>query len=461
MRTCRNETATPPRRTEPLTPHGPASWVGSERRDDLLAELLVWRRIALTSLFTAVIWWLLVAFCVADSAVFELRPGFDKLRGTADTADAPSLFRDHRRMQGTVILWQPVRNPGLPEFLTSSVLDDADSDALNGQFSPLPDDDFSETSGQADTIGQGEFSPAQLEDASSLPASVPPVPNGIPAWEAELAEPPSAVNRIFGAAHSQPCPDYGWHVLPPGLLYRSYLAGEKEPRINWTSLYDTKSERQVWETALGGRAGLLRYGTGGLQNPQGFQWDLEGAVFARVLPDEPSSMLEAADFRVGTIGTWREGRLAWKAGYYHISSHLGDEFLLQNPTFPRINYVRDSLIAGVMYDLTEATQIYGEIGNAIGAQGGAKPLELQFGAQYTPIARVPLKGAPYAAINGHLRQDFDFGGAVNIQTGWGWQGVESKYRFRAGLQYYNGPSMQYSLFDRRENLIGGGLWFDF
>lgn len=175
-------------------------------------------------------------------------------------------------------------------------------------------------------------------------------------------------------------------------MYRSYLAGEKEPRIQWTSLYDTRSRRKISETALGGRAGLLRYGTYGSVNPQGFQWDVEGAAFARVLPDEPSTMLEAADFRVGTIATWRHQRMAVKAGYYHISSHLGDEFLLANLLYPRINYVRDSLIAGVTYDLTQAWQVYGEIGNALGYEGGALPLELQFGTQYTPIPQNSLHG---------------------------------------------------------------------
>lgn len=29
------------------------------------------------------------------------------------------------------------------------------------------------------------------------------------------------------------------------------------------------------------------------------------------------------------------------------------------------------------------------------------------------------------------------------------------------MQYYHGPSIQYSLLRQRENLIGGGLWFDF
>ena len=252
-----------------------------------------------------------------------------------------------------------------------------------------------------------------------------------------------------------------WQVLPDGLLYRSYLAGPKESRLQFLTLYDTQSRMQLWEATLGGRAGLLRCGTPGAQNPEGFQIDLEGAVFARVYPEEPSSQLVGSDYRVGLLGTWRQERLSAKAGYYHISSHVGDEFLLANPLFQRVNYVRDSLVAGMAWDLTQESQIYAEIAHALARQGGAKPLEFQLGAQYAPAATRPQRGAPFAAVNGHVREDFGWITGVNLVAGWGWEGPTSRRRLRVGGQYYNGPSLQYSFLNQRENLIGGGIWFDF
>jgi len=247
-------------------------------------------------------------------------------------------------------------------------------------------------------------------------------------------------------------------VLPKGLLYRTYLAGEKEPRLQFLHLYDLNNKQTVWEAVLGGRAGLLRYDTG---PAEAFQLDLEGAVFARVLPSEPSAELAGSDYRVGVFGTWKFGQTAYKAGYYHISSHVGDEYLLANPTFNRINYVRDSLLVGISQDLSESTRIYGEIGYSAGYQGGAQPWELQGGAEYTPVAQSSFVGAPFVAVNGHLREEFNFGGGVNIASGWGWQGRETGNRLRIGLNYYYGPSLQWIFFDRRESLVGGGIWFDF
>jgi len=250
----------------------------------------------------------------------------------------------------------------------------------------------------------------------------------------------------------------GWQIFPEGLLFKSYLAGEKEPRFasQWLS---EKDRGLIWETAMGGRWGVVRNGTYGT-NAEGFQFDIEGAGLARVDPEEESD-LEAADFRLGFVATWRDGPYRVKTGYYHISSHVGDEYLIKNPTYVRHNYVRDAVLIALMYDVTPDLAVYGELAWALNANGGADPGELQFGIEYSPKREVWLKGAPFAAINGHLREEYGFGGSVNIIAGWQWIGVESNHSFRAGFQHYNGPSIQYSFIDRHEALTGFGIWFDF
>lgn len=251
----------------------------------------------------------------------------------------------------------------------------------------------------------------------------------------------------------------GWQVLPQGIMFQSYLAGEKEPRMAAQWMWD-RNRGLVFETALGGRWGLVRNGTYGGIDPEGFQFDIEGAAFARVDPEEQSD-LEAADFRAGFVGTWHEGPWRFKTGYYHISSHIGDEYLLRNNGFQRINYVRDSLLAAAMYNVNPDLQVYAEVAVALNHNGGAEPFELQFGAQYSPVIRTGIRGAPFAAINGHLRQEFNFGGSVNVQAGWQWRSREGTQMFRMGFQHYNGPSIQWELFDVYESMTGMGIWFDF
>jgi hypothetical protein len=246
--------------------------------------------------------------------------------------------------------------------------------------------------------------------------------------------------------------------MPEGLLYHSYLAGEKEPRIS--SAWLTETDRGlVWDATLGGRVGLWRYGTPGVDHPQGFQWDLEGAAMVRLDP-EVNTDVEAVDFRFGMLATFRDGPWAMKAGYYHISSHLGDEFLLRNVGFPRRNYVRDSTIVGLSYDVTDAWRLYGEAGYAVSHEGGALPVEFQYGTEYSSNS-LSSWGGPYAAINGHTREDEGWITGVNVVSGWQWRGADTRHRFRVGMQYYTGPALQYSFVGQTETLLGAGLWFDY
>jgi len=250
-----------------------------------------------------------------------------------------------------------------------------------------------------------------------------------------------------------------WQLAPVGLLYKSYLAGAKESRISTVWLQDTK-RGLLWENALGGRVGVVRYGTEDVLHPEGWQFDLEGAALPRVIPQDPSSPLEAVDFRVGLLSTWRTGDTAIKAGYYHLSSHAGDEFLIANPAFVRINYVRDSAIIGVTQYLYDDFSVYGEVGYAFNAEDGAEPLELQYGVQYSPMT-TGWPGAPFAAINGHTREDYDWATSITVQSGWQWRSAKTNHTFRVGMQYYKGPSLQWELGNVKENMLGGGIWYDF
>jgi hypothetical protein len=249
--------------------------------------------------------------------------------------------------------------------------------------------------------------------------------------------------------------------LPEGLLYRPYLAGEKESRLSHAYLRDP-DRGWVSESTLGGKLGLLRYGTTDGLRPQGWQFDVEGAGLVRLDAEEESDV-EAVDFRGGGYLSYRDGPLACKLGYYHLSSHVGDEFLLKNPGFQRINYVRDALVLGISWDLSEDWRTYAEVGYSPAPSGGAEPLEFQFGLEYSPSA-VPQCGCrwqPFFAVNVHLREEFDMGGGLNVETGWQRRGDASQRLLRLGVQYYNGPSLQYSFFRQHEEFLGAGVWVDF
>lgn len=346
---------------------------------------------------------------------------------------------------------------------SDSSMDDEEFDLSN--FTRPPLDSVDEVGAMTPLLSQAREYDEELADPAD---AFDPAPMTEPVFDDSplVSDLPRSRNTVVDAIFAdfpsrRDLDAMSYEFMPRSLIYGTYLAGEKEPRLQFLPSHDFRSGRTVWDTVLGGRLGLLRYGTTGRGPIKSFQLDLEGAVFARVLPEQASSMLEGSDYRGGMYGTWKFGRTGFKAGYYHVSSHVGDEYLLANPLFVRRNYVRDSLLFATSYDVGMSSRVYLELGYALGVQGGAKPLEVQIGGEYTPIAESTLRGAPFLAINNHARQEFDFQSGLSITGGWGWQGPETRHRLRLGLNYYNGPSVQYIFFDRRESLLGGGLWVDF
>jgi hypothetical protein len=277
------------------------------------------------------------------------------------------------------------------------------------------------------------------------------------------ANPRSPVEEMPPSGEYVPAPDYSrdvwdWQLLPDGLIYRSYLAGFKEPRMHSLWAHDDDLG-WVWDIALGGRVGLLRYGNHDNALPDGWQIDLEGAAFPRLDPEDERDLV-AVDFRAGVPITFGNGPHRTKLAYYHLSSHLGDEFLLKNPTVTRYNYSRDAMVLGQSYYFTPDWRVYGEAGWAFYSDVSGE-WEFQFGVDYSPLVDAGLRGSPFAALNAHLREEVDFGGNLVAQLGWQWRQAASGHLFRLGLEYFNGKSDQFEFFDQHENKVGLALWYDY
>ncbi|MBU6277058.1 MAG: DUF1207 domain-containing protein [Planctomycetes bacterium] len=258
-----------------------------------------------------------------------------------------------------------------------------------------------------------------------------------------------------------------WQLMPNNLIYTSYLAGPKEPRIG-SSVYDDTEpalvgggrEGWLWDTTLGGRASILRYGSDTVVHPQGFEVQIEGAAFVRLDPQDERD-LRSADYRFGVPVVYGVGRWQTKFAYYHNSAHLGDEFMLKHPTYPRINYVRDCLVWGNSWYPLDWLRLYGEVGWAFYNAGGSEPWELQGGCELIQARPTGGRGAPFLAVNGMSRQELDWGGNVCVQAGWAWRGRRSEKLYRVGFEYLYGSDPQYEFVYNNQNRCGFGMWYDF
>jgi len=251
---------------------------------------------------------------------------------------------------------------------------------------------------------------------------------------------------------------WGWQILPQGLLYPAYLAGGRESRFasHWMYEMDTG---WLWDGTLGAHVGLLRHGTHDPLRAEGWQLDVEGAAFPRLTLNFPNELV-SVDFRVGVPLTHRRGPLETKFGYYHLSSHLGDEHMVYYHTLDRINYARDVIIAAIALRPNENLRLYAEAGWAFLCDGGSEPWEFQFGIDYSPARPTGVIPAPFFAVNTRIREEVDFGGNFTVQTGMQWRS-DSGRLFRAGLHYFNGKTDQYQFFTEHEQQIGFGMWYDY
>ena len=252
---------------------------------------------------------------------------------------------------------------------------------------------------------------------------------------------------------------WGEQLLPDGLIYRSYMAGPRESKFQLNWLHESGNGEELWDVILGGRRGLWRYGSFDTLRPEGWQLDLEGAALVRLNIDNERDV-DASDFRFGVPLTYGCGKWQYKIAYYHLSSHLGDEFIVRNPTATRINYVRDAILLGASYNPTPAWRLYGEMGYAFFTAGGAEPWEFQFGVEYAQPGVTGRAGTPFFATNGHLREEISFGGDYTAQAGWLWRGASGS-QFRTGLNFQTGKSNNYQWFDESEQQIGGAIWYDY
>jgi len=290
-----------------------------------------------------------------------------------------------------------------------------------------------------------------------VPQTSPFIGSGTPLVPDVSAPPPTQGAMAMGFGPSSELP-WAWQLLPDGLIYRSYLAGIKEPRMGSSWTRDSHARFNDWDVSLGGRAGILRYGTPNAHRPEGFQVDITGVAQTRLDPVSTSTPLIATDYIFGIPITYGVGRWQFKTGYNHLSSHLGDEWMQLHPNVVRINYVRDAIMMGVGYFATDDIRLFGEIDYGVGVGGGAKPIELQTGIDYSPAHP---GGAPFAAIYGNMREEVDYGGFFVVQAGWQWRGGLALHTLRIGFEYVNGKSSQYEFFNTFEQRAGAGIWYDF
>ncbi len=187
------------------------------------------------------------------------------------------------------------------------------------------------------------------------------------------------------------------------------------------------------------------------------QFDIEGAVWATFAPLQESAPLLNADYYLGFPLTYAIDCWSFRLRAFHISSHLGDEFLINNPGYDRRNPSYEFIDFFASCQLTRQIRYYFGLGyivhqdhsfyiNRFYMEGGfeVRPIEWGFYSRCNQ-----LYGTPFLAI--HWRYSPDFTEHVDLTYALGYEfgklcGLGRKVRF--WLEYHDGYSVE-GQFSRR------------
>jgi len=218
--------------------------------------------------------------------------------------------------------------------------------------------------------------------------------------------------------------------------------------------------KEIGAVSFGGRLPLVRR-----QALSGDEWELglEGAVFAAFDLASESGNLLNADYTVGVAWAGRRDDKSIMARFFHQSSHIGDEFLLENPEFGRDNYSWEALDIIVSQDMCQRTlRLYGGGRVLVDVDPGyLKHWSVQYGAEWRSW-RTYADGLlrPVAAVDLQHDQQHDWEADVSARAG---VQVElpdmANHILQILVEYYNGHSPHGQFFADRVDFVGIGAHF--
>ncbi len=189
------------------------------------------------------------------------------------------------------------------------------------------------------------------------------------------------------------------------------------------------------------------------------QLEVEGAVFAVFDLRKSTFPLINADYYAGIPITYAKGPWSYRIRTYHISSHVGDEFLCEHHGFNRKNKSFEALDFSVDYQFNPYLRAFGIVGSVFlsDREMHMKPMYLQYGFE----ARGPrtdftqLFAQPFLSVFLENAQDVHYHMNSSYALGYEWGKINGVGRkVRIFLEYHDGFSPE-GQFCRKETKYFG------
>jgi len=249
-------------------------------------------------------------------------------------------------------------------------------------------------------------------------------------------------------------------LLPSKIIYAPYLA---DPRQSHTSTkvqvpVDPDRGNLKIESVLGSTRPLALW-----TNPndplEEAELFLEAAVFSRFDLSEDWDM-DGSDYRFGFPFAYRYGDVAMKFHLWHLTSHLGDEYMTRNPEAKRASYHNDEVCVGLSWQIDPYWRAYGELGYGLYTGTAAEKGRAQFGIEWVGEAWTG-KTTPWAAADISTRKEIDWGWNLSLQAGIMFRSGSGNGGLRFLVEYYRGHDQQTQFKAEKEHYFAFGAATNF
>ena len=255
-------------------------------------------------------------------------------------------------------------------------------------------------------------------------------------------------------------------VLSPGRLFEPIVADPRWPHFYASYNYyfeggagEADDLEHVASVGFGETIAFLRQDLGGGRR---YEVGVQAGVFAIFDLDTDSEDLVNADYFVGPFAAYRGGDFSAFLRAYHQSSHLGDEFILNN-TVDRVNLSYEVVDALVSYDLPGGVRLYGGGGAIVSSQPDLDPWILQYGGQWSPpVSFFDGLARPIFAADLQHRDETGYDLDASLRAGFEVSDPQRQgNRLLILLEYYNGHSPNGQFFEEDIEFLGVGAHFYF
>lgn len=253
-----------------------------------------------------------------------------------------------------------------------------------------------------------------------------------------------------------------WEFLTGGRTFERLTADQRWPVFSASYRFQSNAEYlyEYEAVSIGDTVALAR-GPVELDH-RVFEMELgvQGAVFAAFNPHSPSQDLINADYVASGYVAARRGRVSGMLRLWHLSGHVGDEFLLSDlyPNNERRNFRFEAAQLLGSYDFPRGVRIYGGPTYMIEVEPADFPSwQIQYGLEFKPDYRLADMARPIVAADVRMLGGLGYDPDLSLRGGLSFDRGRRGPAFQVLGEFYIGRDPNGQFYDDRVLFTGIGL----